>query len=66
MQQQHVQTTIRPLVCDLLTTRRALEKLEAKKIMVTHLASGEKPGTDFTVKNAEVVFFETIGQLISL
>lgn len=28
MQQQHVQTTIRPLVCDLLTTRRALEKLE--------------------------------------
>ena len=30
MQQQHVQTTIRPLVCDLLTTRRVLEKQEAQ------------------------------------
>lgn len=36
MQQQHVQTTIRPLVCDLLTTRRALEKLEAQARATDH------------------------------
>ena len=36
MQQQHVQTTIRPLVCDLLTTRRALEKLEAQERSTDH------------------------------
>ena len=32
MQEQHVQTTIRPLVCDLLTTRRGLEKLKAQEV----------------------------------
>ena len=31
MQEQHVQTTIRPLVSDLITTTRALEKQEAQK-----------------------------------
>lgn len=36
MQQQHVQTTIRPLVCDLLTTRRALEKLGAQARATDH------------------------------
>ena len=36
MQQQHVQSTIRPLVCDLLTTRRALEKLEAQARSTDH------------------------------
>lgn len=36
MQEQHVQTTIRPLVCDLLTTRRALEKLEAQERATDH------------------------------
>ncbi len=36
MQQQHVQATIRPLVCDLLTTRRALEKLGAQARATDH------------------------------
>ena len=31
MQEQHVQNTIRPLVCDLLTRRRAFEKLKAQE-----------------------------------
>lgn len=32
MQEQHVQTTICPLVCDLLTTRRSLEELKAQEV----------------------------------
>jgi L-ascorbate metabolism protein UlaG (beta-lactamase superfamily) len=45
---------------------KIIERLKAKKIVVTHIAPGEKPGKSFTVKNTEIIFFEIIGQFTSL
>jgi L-ascorbate metabolism protein UlaG (beta-lactamase superfamily) len=45
--------------------KKIIENLNAKKIIVTHIAPGEKSCNSFTIKNTETVFFETIGQVCS-
>ncbi|MEP7372165.1 MAG: MBL fold metallo-hydrolase [Chitinophagaceae bacterium] len=46
--------------------KQIIEKLGAKSVIVTHISPGEKHDNNSAIKNAGIVFFETIGQFTSL
>jgi L-ascorbate metabolism protein UlaG (beta-lactamase superfamily) len=46
--------------------RSIIEKLKPKKVIVTHIAPGEKSGQDNHLKKQGTIFFERIGQFVSI
>ncbi len=46
--------------------RSIIEKLKPKKVIVTHIAPGERTGDNSFLKKQETIFFEKIGQSVSM
>jgi L-ascorbate metabolism protein UlaG (beta-lactamase superfamily) len=43
-----------------------IEKLTPKKIIFTHIAPGKRTGNNKTLQKQDLIFFESIGQFISM